>query len=68
MSGNHRQFFDWIAKQRNIKSQDDWYRITKEDVYKRGGKNLLDVYYGKSLGNALRSVYPEVEWQLWRLL
>lgn len=39
----------------------DWYRVSQRDVLRRGGSGLFK--YHASLGDALRAVYPEYEWQ-----
>ena len=40
--------------------------MTQEDIYKNGGRGLLDVYYNGSPSAALLSIYPEHNWKLER--
>ncbi len=30
---NHRKYFDWVSKQLNIKSAQDWYKVTRKDIW-----------------------------------
>jgi hypothetical protein len=41
---NQRKFLHWLANQLNIERDDDWYRITREEVQKLGGIGLLAKY------------------------
>jgi len=50
---NHRLIFDKLATTHNIKESSDWYKVTKEDLNKEGGKNLLQKYYDNSLYKVL---------------
>eukprot|EP00026_Physarum_polycephalum_P003249 Phypoly_transcript_03259.p1 GENE.Phypoly_transcript_03259~~Phypoly_transcript_03259.p1 ORF type:complete len:823 (+),score=78.04 Phypoly_transcript_03259:267-2471(+) len=61
---NHRKYFDWIAREYNVKSMDDWYNIRLGDMRKYGAK-LLEKYKD-SLIVALQSVYPEHIFLPWR--
>src|SRR5690348_4940438 len=47
------------------KSMEDWYKITLEDIIKKGGKRLL-FYFGSSPSKMLIDVYPEHQWHMWR--
>lgn len=55
---NQREFFDEIYKQLNLSKMDDWYKISKEDIYNFGGKGLLEKTFSNSLFSALSNVYP----------
>src|SRR5690348_2737640 len=61
---NQRIFFDQLANKLGIKSQEDWYRVTKKQVEDNGGQELLS-YYQYSPIRALESLYPEYEWISW---
>jgi hypothetical protein len=39
-----RQFFDQLALKLGIKKQEDWYKITREQVEANGGRGLLNRY------------------------
>ena len=53
---NEITFCDWMGKKLGIKSMNDWYKITNEDISKYGGDHYLD-RYGGSIFNLLRKVY-----------
>eukprot|EP01114_Cavostelium_apophysatum_P007737 TRINITY_DN1990_c0_g1_i5.p1 TRINITY_DN1990_c0_g1~~TRINITY_DN1990_c0_g1_i5.p1 ORF type:complete len:848 (+),score=203.21 TRINITY_DN1990_c0_g1_i5:93-2636(+) len=59
---NQRKYFDKIGKELNIKHWEDWYLVTREQVFKNAGFTILR-YYGDSLMNALEAVYPEHPWK-----
>src|SRR4051794_317800 len=45
---------------------EDWYKVTREDIYKHGGSGLLVNHYNSSVASVLQSVYPQHKWLLWR--
>jgi len=59
-------FFHKLFFQLGYKCMDDWYKVTHADIYKNGGGALLQRYYNSSPSSALKSVYPEHNWKLWR--
>src|SRR4051812_17839702 len=62
----HKQLFDRSSAQLGHKHMDDWYNVTQEDIYKCGGRGILNSYYNGSSSKALQSLYPEHKWRLWR--
>jgi hypothetical protein len=65
MELNRRKKMDSIAEQLNIQKQEDWYSVTVKQVRALGGTYLLDNYdnsTNSSLFEALKSVYPEYDW------
>lgn len=63
---HHKFFFDWLGKKLGIQELDDWYNIPPEQVDKNGGKGLMVNYFNSSLWTALKSVYPEHDWLMWK--
>ena len=63
---NQKNFFDWLGKELQIEDVEDWYHIKAADVDKKGGCGLLINYYGGSIIKALKTVYPEISWQIWK--
>eukprot|EP01027_Heterolobosea_sp_BB2_P009730 GEZU01014328.1.p1 GENE.GEZU01014328.1~~GEZU01014328.1.p1 ORF type:complete len:409 (-),score=52.61 GEZU01014328.1:123-1349(-) len=64
---NHKQFFDWAAKRLRVQQPDDWYKISRAELFRLGGgSTIVNNYYGGSLMQALSAVYPEHEWLPWR--
>jgi len=62
---NQRSFFESLAKKLNIKGQEDWYRVSFQDISENGGLGLLSQHYGSSPSKAIMSVFPEYNWQPW---
>lgn len=61
-----RQYLDFVTKQLNVQTMEDWYNVSGRDVMKiRGGATFLSLYQG-SLLLALKSVYPEHKWEEWK--
>ena len=56
-----KSFFDKIYIERNFQSLNDWYKITNADIRKLGGRRLLSIY-NESLFKALKTTYPEHDW------
>ncbi len=48
-----------------MKDYTDWYFVSISQVLKHGGAGLLNHHKG-SIIRALRTVYPEHGWNLWR--
>jgi hypothetical protein len=44
----------------------DWYRISRGTVVDHGGGHIMKTYYSNSFVNALRSIYPNHEWKVWK--
>lgn len=63
---NHKILLETIAKLLHVVTLDDWYSISKEDMYTNGGRELLQFFYEDSNIKALQSIYPEHEWLLWK--
>ena len=62
---NQRKFFDYIKNDFNIKTNEDWYKITCDDIKINGGRGVLGKY-NNSLFQALKNVYPEEEFLPWK--
>src|SRR5689334_806970 len=57
-------FCNWLYTELGYKSMEDWYNITREDIYKNGGKGMLKTYYNGSPSSVLQSVFPDHTWDL----
>ena len=62
---HHRQFFDWLANEANIKTQEDWYHLNQEYLNKHKVSRALESH-NKSLITALSRIYPELQWKPWK--
>jgi hypothetical protein len=47
-----------LAQERNLKTAEDWYSVTVDDIHKAGGARILH-FYGNSLIKSLTTIYPE---------
>lgn len=61
-SNNQIKFVEWLKKEMNYDSMEDWYHITQETIYKNGGKGLLHGYFHNSPIQMLQKLYPNYEW------
>lgn len=62
-----KQFFERIAKQLNIKSTEDWYKINLlEEIKQRGGSSFLKSGFQGSPIKALQAAYPEQTFYFWK--
>jgi hypothetical protein len=62
-----RRFFDDAANRLNLKEQEDWYNINKEELEdKIIGANKILKYFGDCLCKALSKAYPDRIWHEWR--
>src|SRR4051794_15447509 len=61
-----RRYFDFLAHKLGIQSQQDWFRLTLEDIKTGGTTTIVDVNYGGCISKALCSVYPEYKWHFWK--
>jgi hypothetical protein len=57
-----RQFFEWAAKELELRTLEDWYRSRLSDVYSLGGRNFIIKNYQGSLTAALEASFPEHVW------
>jgi hypothetical protein len=61
---NRKAFCDWIADELGVTVQEDWYRITQQDIDERGGWTLLHKTGTGRMVELLSSVYPQFEWNM----
>ena len=62
-----RNYLNWLGNQLHVKRWEDWYGITRKEIYRVGGRPLL-VRYGESTMRALKSLCPEHEWCIWKFV
>jgi len=56
---------NWVAKELQHEDMDDWYGITNEQIQKKGGHRLMELYHNSPV-RALTTIYPDHDWQLWK--
>eukprot|EP01114_Cavostelium_apophysatum_P019814 TRINITY_DN6476_c0_g1_i1.p1 TRINITY_DN6476_c0_g1~~TRINITY_DN6476_c0_g1_i1.p1 ORF type:complete len:606 (-),score=129.46 TRINITY_DN6476_c0_g1_i1:43-1860(-) len=59
---NQRKFLDQLAKKLHVNVWEDWYDVKISDLELNDGGGLLGLY-SNSVMQALRSVYPEHNWE-----
>lgn len=61
-----REYFDLFWKQVELRNFDDWYSVRYKDLAKFIGdislSSIVKRYYGGSLSEAIKVLYPEHEW------
>ena len=62
---NVRDFLSRVAKEYQITSQEDWYRVSREQLIRLKGARLLQKQGG--LHGVLESAFPDEKWDLRRL-
>eukprot|EP01114_Cavostelium_apophysatum_P017295 TRINITY_DN5106_c0_g1_i2.p1 TRINITY_DN5106_c0_g1~~TRINITY_DN5106_c0_g1_i2.p1 ORF type:complete len:690 (-),score=185.35 TRINITY_DN5106_c0_g1_i2:125-2194(-) len=60
------EFFDELAKKLEIKSWEDWYRVTSPSITPFGGTAILAKFFGQSLSTAITKLYPNHDWKIWK--
>src|SRR4051812_39159613 len=38
---NQRDFFEWLSKQLGHKGLDDWYKVSRDEILRQGGRGVL---------------------------
>lgn len=59
-------YFDWLAEELNIKTQQEWYDLTLFDIIRNDGYGFIaSIYHPHSLTfhHALKNVYNEYDWR-----
>jgi hypothetical protein len=58
---NQREFMDWLGKELRLRNMNSWYRVTKEEIFRKGGSGLFG-RYRHSRYHMLSSIYPNHPW------
>lgn len=61
----HREYMDDLRNELGLKNWEDLYNIKYHHIINNGGRELLK-YYGNSVLNVIRGVYPEYPLKVWR--
>lgn len=59
-TSNRKSFFESLAKDLNIKTQQDWAKLTNRKLAKMGALSILNEYYQGSLFKALQHLFPGI--------
>jgi hypothetical protein len=60
-----KRLFDWLSEKLSIRSLDDWYHVSLDQVQKW---MTLKPLSRKTLASLLQSTYPQHQWNMQRLL
>jgi hypothetical protein len=55
----------YLLLELKLKELKDFYSVKYEEIVEKGGKSILE-HYNDSIFHALRSIYPEFQWQGWK--
>ena len=58
---NQREFMDELFIKLKLKSKEDWLKVTKSSIIKKGGFSILS-YYSHDFSLLLSSIYPNFNW------
>lgn len=71
---NLKHFATWFEKEKQMKSAEDWYRVSIKDIKEKGGDGMVREY-GLLVSNffyllnilkgALQKIYPHYDWKPW---
>jgi hypothetical protein len=62
---NRKRFLEWLGKRLGFNQQEDWYKITSEDIITNGGKTLL-INFNGSPSKVVQAVFPDYQWMPFR--
>ena len=77
---NVKEYMNWLSDKLNIKTMEDWYKVSKEvksikyikinyykikDIIENYGSSLIK-HYNESIINLIKSAYPNYNWLPWK--
>ena len=62
---NRRAYMEWLGGVLQIRTEEDWYQVTKTSFLENRGSGLLRNYYGGSILAAVREYRPDYDWRPW---
>ena len=62
---NQIEYVNWLGEELNIKSHDDWYKVTAGNIIDNYGATLLQ-YYNNSHINLFKNIFKDVNWLPWK--
>ena len=58
---NQQKFMDDLFKKLELKSIEDWNKVSMSSIINNGGKNLL-YHYENDFNRCIRSIYSDIDW------
>ena len=65
---NHKIFTDWLFEKLEYRSEEDFYKLTKQIFVDNHGHGLLKNKYNSSPYILLKSLYPNYNWLPWMFI
>lgn len=62
---NQKKYFHWLEQQLNITKEEDWYKVTTDQIRQHYGAGLLS-YYQNSPIKMLQHMYPNFHFLPWK--
>lgn len=62
---NQKQFVRHLQHTLGVRTWSDWYSVTVDQVVREGGSGLLE-FYGCSMCQVMRALFPQQQWQSWK--
>eukprot|EP01122_Echinamoeba_exundans_P009959 TRINITY_DN3597_c0_g1_i1.p1 TRINITY_DN3597_c0_g1~~TRINITY_DN3597_c0_g1_i1.p1 ORF type:complete len:295 (+),score=32.12 TRINITY_DN3597_c0_g1_i1:56-940(+) len=63
-AAHRREFMDWLAAELQLKTKEDWYNVSYNDVQQHHGRSLFRRF--RSLCDVLQATYPDHAFLPWR--
>jgi hypothetical protein len=54
-----------LGEKLNIKSVDEWYKVTRKDFSEHKGDGLLALY-DRSVRQAITALMNDIQWEVWK--
>eukprot|EP01122_Echinamoeba_exundans_P003379 TRINITY_DN13490_c0_g1_i1.p1 TRINITY_DN13490_c0_g1~~TRINITY_DN13490_c0_g1_i1.p1 ORF type:complete len:813 (-),score=56.65 TRINITY_DN13490_c0_g1_i1:127-2565(-) len=58
-------FFDWLEETLGIKTEFDWAKVPRDEIFRLGAGPIINGKYRGSLEDCLKSIYPYRRWPPW---
>lgn len=59
-TSNQKCYLEWLGKQLNFKSMEDWYSLSVDQIAKHGGKSIL--HHHHSIPQMIQTLFPQYKW------
>lgn len=61
---NRRRYLKWLGQELGFRRANEWYRVTREDIYQHYGNTPLKMFAGSPY-RLLKDAFPRYDWQEW---
>ena len=63
---NHKIYAKWLKEKLRYENEEDWYKITVQQIKDYHGRGLLINYYNGSPQQFINAMFPHYEWKLYK--